>query len=179
MAKSFIEAAPRTGAGILASLALAAAGAMAPSAAGQCESCSAGSDGSLGIIGGFVQECNFQDCWDLNGNGSCDLADEDIDGDGDCDLADCSWTGFAFPIVTGGSMVDTVTVHLTSNLAGGDLYIMADIDCQPDVTNILTSRCCAVDPLAIDVPVQIHFPAVNTSADTPTWVSANTMRARR
>jgi hypothetical protein len=72
--------------------------------------------------------------------------------------------------MTGGGMVDTVTLHLSQNLAGGDLYIMGDIDCQPDITNILASRCCAVDPLTTGAPVQIHFPPVNTSAVTPTWV---------
>ena len=31
-------------------------------------------------------------CWDLNGNGVCDLGNsEDIDGDGDCTVLDCSW----------------------------------------------------------------------------------------
>ncbi len=29
------------------------------------------------------------DCWDLNGNGMCDLATEDIDGDGSCTVLDC------------------------------------------------------------------------------------------
>ncbi len=94
----------RAGVGIFASLALAAAGAVAPSAFGQCGNIAAGStEAQIGIQGGGTQECNFDDCWDLNGNARCDLETEDIDGDGDCDAADCDWTGLAFPIdVVGG-----------------------------------------------------------------------------
>ena len=136
----------RAGAGIFASMALVAIGAMAPSTAGQCESCSAGSDGSLGIVGGSLQVC----------------------GDG-------QWTGFAFPFDTGGGMVDTVTVHLTTNLGGGDLYIMGNIVdgngvCQPDITNILSTSCCALEPLVAGAPEDIHFSPVDTPADDLTWV---------
>ncbi len=100
MVSNCTNMARRAGAGIFASLALAAASAFAPSAFGQlqCNTVPSGSDGQIGIQGFTAQACNSDDCWDLNGNASCDLKDEDINGDGNCDVQDCSWTGLAFPI---------------------------------------------------------------------------------
>lgn len=42
----------------------------------------AGAGGSSGSAG--------DDCWDLNGNGVCDIATEDVDGSGTCNALDCS-----------------------------------------------------------------------------------------
>jgi hypothetical protein len=66
----------RAGTGIFASLALAAAGAVAPSAFGQlqCSTIPSGSDGQIGIQGSFIQECG-----------------------------DDQWTGLAFPINVAGA----------------------------------------------------------------------------
>ncbi len=141
MVRNCTNMAPRAGAGILASLALIAIGAMAPSASGQCNVCAGADDASLGIVNFSIQEC----------------------GDG-------QWAGFAFPIMTGGGLKDCVSVQLSENLGGGDMYIMGDIDCQPDTSNILASSCCALDPLPAGVVSEIRFPAVNTSAVDPTWV---------
>lgn len=41
-----------------------------------------GSPGSPGAAG--------RACWDLDGNGACDVGTEDADGSGDCDAADCT-----------------------------------------------------------------------------------------
>ncbi|MCZ6652416.1 MAG: hypothetical protein O7D91_05245 [Planctomycetota bacterium] len=98
-------------------------------------------DANLGIQGPFVQEC----------------------GDG-------GWIGLAFPIETGGGMIDTVAFHLETNRAGGDVYIMGDAGCRPDTSNILASLCCALSGLTPNAAHELHFDAVMTSADEPTWV---------
>ncbi len=75
MVRNCTNMARRASAGIFASLALAAAGAVAPSAFGQaCGTIPSGSDGQIGIQGFALQEC----------------------GDG-------QWTGLAFPIDLGGA----------------------------------------------------------------------------
>ena len=76
MVSNCTNMARRAGAGIFASLALAAAGAVAPSAFGQlqCSTIPSGSDGQIGIQGGFIQECG-----------------------------DDQWTGLAFPINVAGA----------------------------------------------------------------------------
>jgi len=46
-----------------------------------------GVDGAPGLPG--RDGADGLSCWDLNGNGSCDVATEDLDGSGDCDAVDC------------------------------------------------------------------------------------------
>lgn len=46
-----------------------------------------GSQGPTGTQG--ASGTNGQSCWDLNGDGVCDVATEDKDGNGACDAADC------------------------------------------------------------------------------------------
>ncbi len=98
-------------------------------------------DANIGIQGPFVQEC----------------------GDG-------GRMSLAFPIETDGGMIDTVAFHLQTNPAGGDVYIMGDAGCRPDTSNILASLCCALSGLAPNAAHELHFDAVMTSADEPTWV---------
>lgn len=55
------------------------------------------------------------------------------------ECSDGNWGGLAFPIMTGGGLVDTVTFTVNTNRAGGDVYLTTnttDVDgvCQPDVT---------------------------------------------
>ncbi|MCH8879046.1 MAG: hypothetical protein IID34_04100 [Planctomycetes bacterium] len=66
---------------------------------------------------------NAGNCWDHDGDGMCDLAEEDIDQDGDCDIADCHWLGTAYPIVVEGTSIDTITFQNNTNFAGGDIYL--------------------------------------------------------
>ncbi|MGE0396614.1 MAG: hypothetical protein AB7T06_07860 [Kofleriaceae bacterium] len=47
-----------------------------------------GTDGMNGTNG--APGANGVHCWDLNGNGTCDLAMEDTDDDNACDVADCA-----------------------------------------------------------------------------------------
>ena len=54
---------------------------------------------------------------------------------------DGNWAGLAFPIMTGGGMIDTVTFTVNTNRAGGDVYITTNTTddegvCQPDVTGL-------------------------------------------
>lgn len=108
-----------------------------------CDNATTGNCGSgqIGINGGRG-ECNLDDCWDRNKNGTCDFVDEDLNGDSVCDLQDCFWTGLAFPIETGGAAIDTLRFQLNTNRAGGDIYITGDAGCQPDVKNMLVRMCC-------------------------------------
>jgi hypothetical protein len=56
-------------------------------------SCINGTDGATGPPGSDgVDGINGTDgihCWDLNGNGACDLAEEDLNDDGECNVTDC------------------------------------------------------------------------------------------
>jgi len=65
----------------------------------------AGSDGIDGI-----------NCWDLNGNGECDLVSEDTDTDEDCDVFDCQGPEGP-PGPTGG--FDLLKIY--TNSCGGDI----------------------------------------------------------
>jgi len=60
-------------------------------------------------------------CWDLDGNGSCDVASEDIDGDGGCTVADCA--GQSLGLIAG-----TVTNSLSGAAVSG-----ATVTLDPDV----------------------------------------------
>ncbi len=149
MVSNCTNMAPRAGAGIFASLALAAATAVAPSAFGQlqCGTIPSGSDGQIGISGGGAQGCNFDDCWDLNGNGACDLADEDTDMDGDCDVADCGWTGLAFPINVAGAPPCPADFDLSGAVDVKDLLFLlgawgpCDKPCPPSCPGDFDGNC--------------------------------------
>ncbi|MCH8913670.1 MAG: hypothetical protein IIA33_08905, partial [Planctomycetes bacterium] len=132
-------------------------------------------DAQIGIQGTFTHEFPLGDCWDLNDNSMCDLADEDANGDGACDARDCSWAGLAFPFVIAGSSVDTVTVSLNTNQSGGDIYITgSQLDdggvCQPDVTDIRASLGCALSGLAVNVQHVLNFTPVATTPGETIWV---------
>ncbi len=116
--------------------------AFTPAVAAQCNNPDPSpdcADASLGITGGFVQEC------DLFG-GSDDPTTPEL-GDG--------WTSFAWPFQTGGANVDAVRFTLTSNRAGGDIWILGNtadpnLSCgQPDINNVLAQICCGLEPGSI------------------------------
>ena len=217
---------------------------------GTCQDCDAGfCDGQAGLQGGFAQDCNEDNCWDTDGSEDCTLPDEDLNEDGLCDLTDCLWIGLAFPVETGGGIVDTLDFQLNTNRVGGDVYIVGEssaglcnpscpqdtdkngevrvadlikllacwgeitgesdpqcvcVDvaggkdggpddqvrvpdliallakwgtcgdavtpCRPDVNNILARMCCALEGLATGVPLELHFPAIDTSGMDRVWV---------
>ncbi|MCZ6653145.1 MAG: hypothetical protein O7D91_08965 [Planctomycetota bacterium] len=127
-------------------------------------------DAQIGIQGAFFHDFPLGDCWDLNDNGMCDLAEEDEDLDGSCDARDCSWAGLAFPFVIAGNSVDTVTISLNTNQSGGDIYITGDSGCNPDVTDIRASLGCALSGLAVNVQHVLNFTAVATTPGETLWV---------
>lgn len=102
--------------------------------------------------------------------GDCDDAQIGIQGDFIQECGDGGWISLAFPIETGGGMIDTVTFQLSTNHAGGDLYLMGDIGCQPDTSSILAGLCCALSGVETGAAHELHFDPVMTSADVPTWV---------
>ena len=82
----------------------------------------AGSDGTDGI-----------NCWDLNGNGVCDLASEDSNSDGDCNAADCRGA----PGTAGGFDVSKLYVVTCNNEyqcqcedRGGRHFISGAVNCD-------------------------------------------------
>ncbi|MHC4991907.1 MAG: hypothetical protein ACYTGC_13100, partial [Planctomycetota bacterium] len=111
--------------------------------AGGCGNCDAGGicDSQVGITGGFLQFCE-----------------------------DGQWTSLAFPINTGGAVVDTVTSVHNTNTGEGDIYITGGTCGGPDVNNILATLCSAIVGEPSGVPVDHNFPPVATSPTDPTWV---------
>ena len=147
--------------------------------AGTCEKCDQfDCSQQIGIQNFGLQECNVGLCWDLNGNGVCDPTGvdgsdpEDLSGDGICDYQDCLWQGLAFPFISDGSAIDTLTVQLNTNFAGGDVHIARDFFgiCQPDVNNLLATMCCALEGKPIGESFDIHFPAFTPTNGETIWV---------
>ena len=134
---------------------------------GNCDS------GQIGIGGAFVQECNVEDCWDLNGDGSCAVSTEDLNGDGICGLRDCYWSGMGFPIQVDAGVIDAVRFQVNTNDAGGDIYIVgtsADVPCQPNVTDLRRRMCCAITGLPTGELVDVVFEPLEVTEPETLWV---------
>ena len=113
---------------------------------------------------------NAGDCWDLDGDGMCDFDSEDIDEDGDCDIADCKWLGTAYPIVVEGTSVDTITLQVNTNFAGGDIYLTGgDASCNPNVFDMRRMLGCVISGLEPLVPHEMHFEPFATTPGETIW----------
>jgi hypothetical protein len=83
-----------------------------------------GVQGEQGIQGQPGQDgADGVTCWDLNGNGTCDLATEDQDGDGICDGADCQGVN---------SLIRMTSEPAGTNCANGGQKIETGLDRNND-----------------------------------------------
>ena len=115
---------------------------------GDCGACTPTiNDAQVGINGAFDQPCPMTD-------------------------PGTQWVSLAFPMITGGAMVDTVTSVHNTNTGEGDIYIMGGTCDGPDVNDIYGVCCCAIVGAPSGVAISNTFAGgpFPTSDVDPTWV---------
>jgi len=111
---------------------------------GDCGACTPTiNDSQVGINGSFAQDCE-----------------------------DGQWVSLAFPILTGGALVDTVVSVHNTNTGEGDIYITGGTCAGPDVNDIYGVCCCGIVNAPSGVAISNTFAGgpFPTSDTDPTWV---------
>jgi hypothetical protein len=104
--------------------------------AGQGPQGDRGPQGKQGVQG--AQGVPGLNCWDVNGDHSCQLAEEDVDGDGSCTVMDCEGPpGPTGPPGSGGGVTRTVIERLIDPDAAGDI-----VDRFETVSDGTFTICC-------------------------------------